>query len=610
MLVVTLVLAACAGIYAWTTDFPMVFDDEMYLVNNPLVKSAHSFAYPLHFAEFATGPSRLRLDRDLATNFILRPFAYATFYLNYRLDGFTPRWFRVTNIAIHAGSALLVQMLVLSLMRRATTTAGKQQPSAAFVAGLSAMLFAVHPLATESVTYIVQRFTSLGTFLYLASLVAWFAAFDAGSDRARLALKSAAVATLVAGMLTKEIVFTAPLMAVVLDIAIRRTPLREALRNAMPLLACLPFLPGLVAATAMAQNPGSYDLRDSLNIVNSLEAPVPHWDYVMTQITVVAEYLRRILCPTDLNIDPDWPVYHSLFDGAVLVALVKLAVFAGSVVLIWRWKPHDIRTRLAAAFAAWYFITVSVSSGMVPLPDMMADHRTYLPSIGILVTCAALLDLVRASTTPRLLVPGLAGFAIIGLGCAALKRNTTWRSPTALWLDAAGKSSGKHRVWGNLGTAYSREGDEESAARCFREAVRIEPGYRQGLFNLANSLFRLGRPQESLEASLKLLRLSNGVTDSTVAYLTGLALAECGHLDEAIRIFKDILVCNPEDVRCHTALGVAYINKGNPALALTHFRNAAGIAPPDAELQSLMQGAESAILAGVGLLRKPKFISK
>ncbi|MBI5773858.1 MAG: hypothetical protein HZA89_08970, partial [Verrucomicrobia bacterium] len=96
-------------LYGHTLSFPFVFDDQMYLLNNPLLHDTRSFVFQGgDFSSFATYAERIGLPRDLSTNFILRPVAYLTFHLNYLLDGMNPRGFRAVNIALHCANAFLL----------------------------------------------------------------------------------------------------------------------------------------------------------------------------------------------------------------------------------------------------------------------------------------------------------------------------------------------------------------------------------------------------------------------------------------------------------------------------------------------------------------------
>ena len=151
--IAALVLAgACSLLYGWTLNFPMVFDDHLYLKNNPLVKDSASFTYAADFQNFATWPARHGMEPDLATNFILRPVAYATFFANYALDGFDPAGWRVINILVHVANAWLIYALLTLLLSQAAGRALPQR-SVGFIAFTASALFAVHPMAIESVTF-------------------------------------------------------------------------------------------------------------------------------------------------------------------------------------------------------------------------------------------------------------------------------------------------------------------------------------------------------------------------------------------------------------------------------------------------------------------------
>lgn len=327
VLVALALTALCASLYAWTADFPMVFDDHTYLKDNALFKDTASFSYPARFTEFVRLPLLSNSDPDLSVNFVLRPVAYASFHLNYLLDQFNPRWFRVVNILVHALNSLLIYALLRLLLKR-------REPghrSTLFIPAAAAFLFAAHPLATESVTYIIQRFTSLSTLFFLLTLWCNFKSLDSTSKIGARLWTVASVLAVLAGMLSKECVFTAPLMAVLLDHLMLGTGLRAALRRAWPLLVCLPLIPVQVLMASAALHGDSFSLANAFNIVNSRDAPLNHWHYLVTQVTVLATYLRRIFWPSGLNIDPEWPLHRSLFEQPVILSgIVLLALLGGS----------------------------------------------------------------------------------------------------------------------------------------------------------------------------------------------------------------------------------------------------------------------------------------
>lgn len=601
--VAVVLMGLCASLYTWTADFPLVFDDHTYMMDNPFVKEAGTMAYLKDFDEFAKRPAAIGSDPDYAVNAILRPVAYASFYWNYVFDDFRPRWFRIVNIAIHALNSLLVYALVCSVLGRFVRDGGIRRGSVFFIAATSATLFAVHPLAIESVTYVIQRFTSLVAMFSLLALWLYVLSLENESRLFRWFLRAGAVVATLLGMQTKEIAVTVPALAVVLDWLVFGTRLRSALYRALPLLLCLPLIPGLVILIHSAQSGGT-DLQGALNIVNSRDVPIDHWHYIITEFTVVAHYLRQMFWPKGLNLDPEWPMYETFWSTPVVMSFAVLAALIAGAWWMFRRYRSDVRFSLAFASVLWFFLIISISSGLVPLPDFVAEHRSYLPSVGIFIVFACLLDRLRVSSVMfTRWVPVTVVLAVAALSWKTCLRNEVWRTRESLWEDTVAKSPNKYRTWGNLGAAYSDGGKEEKAVECYRNALRLEPQFQNGLLNLSNSLLRLNRPKESLETTMQLIEMdSNATTKPPVAFTLGLGLAGVGRYDEAVSVFRDILATMPNDPQAHKALGLVYYQTGLPHRALDHYRHAAAVQPNDPHLLRLIQAAETAMVQKRGRL--------
>jgi tetratricopeptide (TPR) repeat protein len=594
-----LLMGLCARLYVWTVDFPMAFDDHTYLKDNPFFRDGSNFDYLKDFNEFANRPAKIGSDPDYAVNAILRPVAYASFRLNYLWDAFNPRWFRAGNIVIHAFNSILIYALVNILLRRSKFAGGLKRGSVLFISASAAMLFAAHPLATESVTYIVQRFTSLVVLFSLLGLFLYFNSFSVASRWRRWLLQGGALIAVVLAMQTKEDAVMVPLLALLLDWLVVGTRLRPALLRALPLLLCLPLIPLLVFFTASAQS-GGYNLNAALNIVNSRDAPINHWHYIVTEWTVLAHYLRQLFWPKGMNLDPEWPKYESLWQGPVLLALAVLSGLLISTWALFRRFRGDVRFVLGFASVLWFFLTIAVSSALVPLPDLVAEHRSYLPSIGIFILVACLLDWLRSSDLrfggQRVWVPVLALLCVSALSWKTCIRNNVWRTRESLWEDTVAKSPGKYRTWGNLGAAYSDAGKNEQAVHCFREALKVEPRFQNGLLNLSNSLLRLNRPKEALDTTLQLINLDkNATARPPVAFTLGLSFAGVGRFDDAISVFQNILNAMPDDPQTHKALGLVYYQTGLPHRALDHFQHAARVQPDDPNIKRLIEVTQVAV---------------
>jgi Tfp pilus assembly protein PilF len=582
----------CAGLYGWTADFPMTFDDCYYMKDNPFFAQTTAFAYLADFRGFAEWPVKLGTEPDLTANMLLRPLAYATFYLNHGLDGFEPRWFRVVNIAVHAANGWLILVLLLKLGRALEGRGLMSAASVRFIAVSSALVFLAHPLAVESVTYIVQRFTSMGAFWVLLCLVLHFKAVEAAGWR-RHGLKAGAVAAALLGMLTKEDVVVVPLLAVGLDWLVVGTRLRTTLWRAVPLLVTLPAVPVMVMAVSAAQNGGEWSLGQAMHIVNLREKPWGHWQYVITQWTVIVEYLRMIVWPSGQNLYPQWPVYQSVTEGPVLRAAALLLGMFGVVGWLRGRRWMGGQGRLVFAFVLWFFGTVSVSSGLVPLPDMMAEHRSYLPSIGVLVALVCVVDRLRQlpGFLPGPLVTGVAVFA---LSLATCLRNEVWRTDVTLWEDTVAKSPAQFGAWNNLGAAYAEAGDFESAEKALRKCLEIEPRYLGARCNLSSMLIRLKRWQECYEVTMDLLNSNEKVSQNLdLAYNVGLSLAGMGRHEESAQVLEQILQKRPNHFFANKVLGMLHHHLQHPRRARQYLSRAETVQPGDPDVSRLLASLDT-----------------
>lgn len=598
-LVPLMTLVLCTVIYGGTLDHPLVFDDETYLIHNPYF-TAQSFAYPLNYTAFIRSAAANGYDPDLAVNFAMRPIAYATFHLNWLLHGFQTHGFRLVNILLHICSSIFIWGLLRALLRR-LEKAGRELRSGTqdFLPAMAALLFAVHPLAVESVTYVVQRFTSQAAMLGLLALWMHFLALESESRSPRRRwLRVASILAMLLAMLTKECSIMIPLMALLLDIATQTgSGLRAALRRSLPLLVLLPLIPAQALLASAALHGGAVDLSAGLNIVNSRDEPLAHSHYLITQIVVVAHYLRLVVWPSGLNIDPEWPLWQSLAEPTVLAALSVHVLLLTTAALIYRRWRADARASLALVFVLWFYGTVSVSSGLVPLPDLAADHRAYLPALGILIAAACLLDVLRERLTfakGKLIARVTSAACVVALGLTTLQRNAVWSSADGLWSDTAAKSPGKFRVWSNLGVCLSRVGKENDALECFEKSVELEPRFVTGTLNLSNSLLRLNRPQESLESLNRLIdKTSSAAKIGSIQYTRGQALLEMGKHEEAAAEFQKILALEPQNPLIHKVLGIALARGNRGHSALLHFREAHRLAPEDKRLPHIIQQLEN-----------------
>ncbi len=593
-LMAVLVAAIVAAGYSRTIDHPMVFDDRVYLEDNPLLRDSRSFGYPARFVQFANEAMKRHLDPDLSTNIILRPVSYLSFHINYIFDGMRPRYFRIVNLLIHATNGVLIYLLVLTLFARGRHDSGRYPANLPFIAGAAALLFVAHPLATESVTYIAQRMTSMVTTFYLAVLVLHLVSGLTEDSFKRGLCRVLASILCLMGMLTKESMFTAPFLAVLLDVIVHRTPWRPAVKKSWPLLIWLPVIPVLVVLTTWAQNQGALTIHDVFHLANVKDMSNPQDHYAITQITVVMHYLRMLLWPSGQTIDPDWDTYTSILHYKVLACIAGIVIL---VSLAWKWmRRHvdDARVTLVFCGVAWFFIAIAPSSGPFPLPDLVAEHRSYLPSIGIMIALACLLDWAQkrwiSRKGPEWLSHQVLLVAVVGLTAATVSRNEIWGSRIALWEDAVSKGPDRFRAWGNLGSAFAAEGKLARAAECYQKAVEINPQFLTAHAHLGSIYYAMGEPQKALDACVAAVNANADFEKkASIRYNAAIAHLALGRLDHGEVLLKEIAQQVPGHQGAQTALARLYFHQKRQELARYHMQKAAMIAPLNGEDAELLK---------------------
>jgi tetratricopeptide (TPR) repeat protein len=544
--VLSAIILAGILLYSSTLSYPQfLFDGNMFLLNNPLFKDLNYYAQLFDIRDFSRLDEQLGLNPDVTTNFMMRPVAYLTFSINYMISGFDPAAFRAVNIAIHILNSLLVFACIELFLCLAPSCRKLSRYSARFIPTTSAFIFLLHPMQTESVTYITQRFTSLAALFYLATIwlyLVWSWQKKRGISRGYVRWLS--VAVLLLGMLTRESLFTAPFMIVLLEVTVLGNGLKAGIRQAAPHLMLLPIIPLMVIMVSAAQNNSSPTFYGTINVVNYVDIPIAH--YALTQMVVVITYLRLYLLPYGQNLDPAPPLYTSPYQLPVLGASLIFFFLLGGSYYLYRRNRDDVRCVLVLVGICWYFLALAVSSSFIPLPDLMAEHRAYLPSVGFIMALICLIDFLRTMLgTARfngLFVAGISVWCII-LIVLTNNRNNVWQSGIHLWSDTVMKSPAKDRPWHNLGIAYFAIGNYSEAQKCFLKVIEINPDWGNAYVVLAVTYLELKRYQDAVGVSLRGIDVdpANPVNYNNL----GIAYAELDREEDAKQAFSTAIALRP-----------------------------------------------------------------
>ena len=553
---------AAAVVYFNSLSAPFIFDDQIAIVDNPAIRSlGAAWSQPQN------------------TPLAGRPVTGFTFALNFAASETDAAPYRATNIVIHIASALLLFGLV-----RRTLSLPRIEPrvgaAASDLAFAVALIWAVHPLTTDAVTYITQRTESLMALCYLLTLYATLRARrstpDAGrpSTDARGALSNVegrwtilAVLACAIGMGVKESMVTAPLMVVLFDRAFVFDSFRSALAARWRLYGGL-ALTWVILAIQLVTTPraGSAGFATGVSV----------WTYLLNQPVMMTRYLRLAFWPADFVINYGPPVAYGLADvlpyAAAVVALHLLTLAA-------------VRWSAAAAFlGAWFFITLAPSSSFVPIAtEVGAERRMYLPLMA--VVAAGVIALYNAGAVRQRVSRQLAAlvFACVAtaLGLLTIARNTEHQS----WLTLAHTTLERWPTdvaHAAVGSELSRLRRDEEALPLLRIGARSDV---RGRYNLGITLFNLQRYDEAIR-ELDVLVAGHPMREEApwARRVMGHAYARLRRWPDAIAQLRMTLAMTPHDadarrllVDAHNSHGVdlAQSEKYNEAIA--QFRQALSV---------------------------------
>jgi hypothetical protein len=384
----------------------------------------------------------------------IRPLLKLSLALNWTLSP-APWGFRLVNVAAHGANALLLYWL----MRHWLPRLAPGQPHAARLALAIALLFLLHPAATEAVTYVSGRSVSLMATFYLLALCLLTRATVSPAEWRWPWLAALAFA---AALATRETAVTLPLAWLLLARCAGQS-WREALRPMRSLLAVL-----LLAAIAALLTPGYHSFFGWSLQTRGLGPQL------LGQIEAHAYLLSHPLPGLTLNIDPDvrvpgaFELRHALW--------LLLAAAAGAIA----WRQRHARPWLLFALG-WYLLHLAPSNSLLPRFDLANDRHLYLALPGPVMVFA----LALAALRPPRLGGALLVIAMLVLGLKTHDRNHDYRSELALWTATVAASPAKARPWTNLGYARQQAGDTDSAAAAYRCALALDPDHRQAAWNLA-----------------------------------------------------------------------------------------------------------------------------
>ncbi len=415
----------------------------------------------------------------------------------------------------------------------------------------------MHPLQTQSVTYIVQRAEALMGLWYLATLYCVLRSTTAPQPSR---WQTAAILNCALGMASKPIMVTAPLMVLLYDRVFLAGSFRRAWQQRRGLYLGLLASWGLLALL-LAVTPTSYSTSAGFGYTEV--RPV---EYLATQPGVIWHYLRLAVWPHPLVLDYVWPVAKTA--RAILLPALGLLLLLGLAVWgLWR-------KSVLGFWGAWFFVILAPSSSFIPIADLAFEHRMYLPLAAPIVMVVLAVHQGLRQLFPdtarlrRRLGAGLAAVGVAVLGGLTLARNADYRTEETMWRDTLSKRPANARAYESLGSVLLDQRKFDEAIGLFQEAIRLKPSSWQAYYNLAMAL---GRRKECEEA-LTQWRQSLGLRAALWGCRSTIEdPAEQGALRQIAGRVSQQLSQDPGDLQARRHLAIAQFLLGQRQAAVEQF---------------------------------------
>ncbi|KPK01603.1 MAG: hypothetical protein AMK71_04965 [Nitrospira bacterium SG8_35_4] len=489
-----------------------------------------------------------------------RPLMHATYMINVAVFGLQPWGFHLVNILFHAG----VSVLAFFVASRLFAITGR--PSSHVLPFITALLFAVHPIHTEVVSWIACFPELSFTLFYLWSFYFYMGAVQAdriaSSRQYSLSLVFFFLATF-----CKETALSLPLMLAVYDYCSTQNsfkPLRYVKRY-------IPFF--FIAILYFAMRTIVLSEFAPLKRHSALSA----YEYFINVFPLFAAYLKKLVLPLNLNV---YYVFHPISSLLTTVGIFSLVVTLSFIIAAY----VASRKNKLVFFNLMIIVIPLLPVLYIPAlgENTFTERYLYLPSFGFVFLVALLVERLSERKPP---LARVFFAAVLALAClysvATVKRNMVWKNELTLWTDAVQKSPDGVLPHMQLGIAYSDQGDIAKALEQYQAALRINPEFADAYTNIGLLFRDMGMVQQALDNYLKALMLdpSTPVIHNNI----GVAYEALGMLDKAIASFRESLRINSQQPGVYNNLGNAYAKKGKLDMAIQEYRKALQIQDNNAD---------------------------
>ena len=518
---------------------------------------SNSFDCSFHFDDKPTIVDNLEI-RDLSdvksiwkhskTRFI----PYYSLALNYHFGQLNVFGYHLFNLAIHLINACLIFWLTTLVFSSPVLKSNPIIKHKNVFALIAALLFVSHPLATQSVTYIIQRMASMVALFYLLSLLLYVKARLSNKKNIQYILFACSFIAAICAMLSKENSFTLPFAIVLFEIFfLQSKKLTVNFKNYRIILT----LVALLGFVLMVGFNFSLNIFEPLSPENQNDfRTISSSNYLFTQFSVIVKYIQLLILPIHQNFDYDFDLSTSFFEVRTILSFLFLLSLIILAIFLFK------KNRIISFGIFWFFLTLSIESSIIPISDLIYEHRTYLPSFGffmILISCiyGLLWDRYKNIALAILVV-------MIGVNSyLTFERNKIWKDEFSLWDDVVSKSPNKARPYINRGISLTQKNKFGEAILDYTKAIEIRPDFYKPYNNRGNAFKAQKRYKEAIKDFNKAIELNS---DYAEPYNNrGSIFMEEKRYNEAIVELNKAIVLKPDFSIAYANRGITNINIGN-----------------------------------------------
>jgi tetratricopeptide (TPR) repeat protein len=556
-------------IYSNTFHASWHFDDEPNITQNS----------SLHLTELAwQGIAKTFYSKQLEPEQLYRPAACLSFALNYYFGGDGVFGYHLVNIVIHFLAAVFLFLFIHHTLNLALLSA-RYGPNSYFIALLSTVLWAINPIQTQAITYIVQRMASMAGMFSIVSMYLYLKARTAIKNSSKAIFFSSTALCIILAFLSKENAIMMPACLFLFDfLLIQGVSEYSAKKNLKILLVVAAATVGMVVIF-LAFSEMTFSSLFSLYS----KRPFTLWERLLTQSRVLIFYISLILYPmsTRLSLNHDIAISHSLFNPpTTMLAIILIIVMLFGAIYFSRRYP------LISFCVFFFFLNHMTESTVLPL-ELIYEHRNYIPSMLFFVPIAiGLLKAISFFSYKRSMQTIIAisiALIIIGEGHATFMRNFTWTNEESLWIDNVDKYPTLYRPQHNLARYYQDRNRIDKAMVEYEKALKLKATNTIDekaitYFNLGVIYFRRKEFEKAKEYYLRAMQLDSclpGVHNNLAVVLA----ATAKDFDSVHDELKEALICNPSSMRAHSNMGILLVNWGRIDEGIAEIKKALKIDP-------------------------------